>query len=100
MGAVVEKQRDVGSIDVIKGKGEGTTFLLYGEPGTGKTLTAEAMAEVLHKPLYVLSSGEMGTTPAELETRISSALHLCSRWNCLCLIDEADIFLEERSGKD
>jgi len=26
--------------DVIKGKGKGLIFLLYGEPGTGKTLTA------------------------------------------------------------
>ena len=26
--------------DVIKGKGKGTIFLLHGEPGTGKTLTA------------------------------------------------------------
>lgn len=98
--AVVQRQREVGSIDVIKGKGEGATFLLYGAPGTGKTLTAEAMAEVLHKPLFVLSAGEMGTTPKELEETLESALHLCSRWDCLCLVDEADIFLEERSGAD
>jgi len=26
--------------DVIKGKGKGLVFLLYGDPGTGKTLTA------------------------------------------------------------
>jgi hypothetical protein len=26
--------------DIIKGKGKGMTFLLYGEPGLGKTLTA------------------------------------------------------------
>lgn len=26
--------------DLIKGKGKGVVFLLYGEPGTGKTLTA------------------------------------------------------------
>mmetsp|Transcript_61821 Transcript_61821/g.119103 ORF Transcript_61821/g.119103 Transcript_61821/m.119103 type:complete len:621 (+) Transcript_61821:106-1968(+) len=96
--AVVQRQREVGSIDLIKGKGEGTTFLLYGPPGTGKTLTAEAMAEVLHKPLYVLSAGEMGTTPAELESTLAEALQLCSRWDCLCLIDEADIFLEERGN--
>ncbi len=98
--AVVQKQRDVGSVDVIAGKGEGTTFLLYGPPGTGKTLTAEAMAEALHKPLYVLSAGEMGTTPQELEATLADALRLCSRWDCLCLIDEADIFLEQRSGSD
>jgi SpoVK/Ycf46/Vps4 family AAA+-type ATPase len=100
LAAVIRKQQDVGSIDVIQGKGEGTTFLLYGPPGTGKTLTAEAMAEMLHRPLYVVSAGEMGTTPQDLESRLSDALQLCARWNCICLIDEADIFLERRSGND
>lgn len=42
---------------------EGTIFLLHGPPGVGKTLTAEAIAELLHKPLYVVSMGELGTTP-------------------------------------
>jgi len=98
--AVVKRQREIGSLDVIKGKGEGTTFLLYGPPGTGKTLTAEAMAESLHKPLFVLSAGEMGTTPKELETTFAEALGLCSRWDCLCLVDEADIFLEKRNNAD
>lgn len=35
--------------DLIKGKGEGTVFLLYGPPGVGKTLTAEAVSEVLQR---------------------------------------------------
>jgi len=98
--SVVKHQREVGSIDVIRGKGEGTTFLLYGPPGTGKTLTAEAMAEMLHKPLYVISAGEMGTTPEALEARFSEALRLCARWDCLCLVDEADTFLQQRQGSD
>jgi len=98
--AVVKKQSDVGSIDVIKGKGEGTTFLLYGPPGTGKTLTAEAMAETLHRPLYIISAGEMGTTPEGLEAKFSEALRLCARWDCLCLVDEADTFLQQRHGSD
>lgn len=98
--AVVQRQREVHGVDLIEGKGEGSTFLLYGPPGTGKTLTAEAMAETLHRPLYVLSAGEMGTTPQELETTLANALELCSRWDCICLIDEADIFLEQRTGAD
>jgi len=98
--SVVKHQRQVGSIDVIRGKGEGTTFLLYGPPGTGKTLTAEAMAEMLHKPLYVVSAGEMGTTPDKLEDNFSQALRLCARWNCICLVDEADTFLQQRQGSD
>lgn len=40
------------SADVITGKGGGVIFLLHGSPGVGKTLTAEAIAELLHYPLY------------------------------------------------
>merc|ERR1712232_673975 len=98
--AVIKRQRQVGSIDMIKGKGEGTTFLLYGPPGTGKTLTAEAMGEVLHRPIYIMSAGELGTSPETLESRFSEALSLCAKWDRLCLVDEADVFLERRRGSD
>ena len=56
--------------DLVQGKGEGTIFLLYGPPGVGKTLTAESVAELLHKPLYSLSLGTLGTTASELEERL------------------------------
>lgn len=39
--------------DIISGKGGGCIFLLHGSPGVGKTLTAEAIAELLHR--YELS---------------------------------------------
>jgi hypothetical protein len=35
-----QSQKESGFDDVIKGKGKGLIFLLHGEPGTGKTLTA------------------------------------------------------------
>lgn len=37
--------------DVVAGKGSGLIFLLHGPPGVGKTMTAEAVAEFLHKPM-------------------------------------------------
>eukprot|EP00535_Pseudo-nitzschia_heimii_P002196 CAMPEP_0197185796 /NCGR_PEP_ID=MMETSP1423-20130617/12695_1 /TAXON_ID=476441 /ORGANISM="Pseudo-nitzschia heimii, Strain UNC1101" /LENGTH=1194 /DNA_ID=CAMNT_0042636949 /DNA_START=37 /DNA_END=3621 /DNA_ORIENTATION=- len=84
--------------DLIKGKGEGTVFLLYGPPGVGKTLTAEAVAEVLQRPLYSLSMGTLGTTADDLERRLKEILTLSSRWNAIILLDEADSFLEKRSS--
>ena len=33
--------------DIISGKGGGSIFLLHGPPGVGKTLTAEAVAEMV-----------------------------------------------------
>ncbi len=86
--------------DVIAGKGEGAIFLLYGPPGVGKTLTAEAIAEMLHKPLYVVSMGELGTTPEALEERLLDILDLCVPWGALVLIDEAEMLLERRSKND
>jgi hypothetical protein len=68
---------------IIAGKGEGTIFLLHGPPGVGKTLTAEAVAELLHKPLYVISMGELGTTPEALEERLLDVLELCVPWGAL-----------------
>lgn len=84
--------------DVISGKGEGSVFLLHGPPGVGKTLTAEAVSELLHRPLYSVSLGQLGMTPADLETKLGEILELCGKWNALILLDEADIFLEKRSA--
>lgn len=84
--------------DLIKGKGAGIVFLLYGLPGTGKTLTAEAIAEFLGLPLYSVSMGTLGTTADELERRLGEILHLSERWDALLLLDEADAFLEARSS--
>ncbi|KAG2117195.1 P-loop containing nucleoside triphosphate hydrolase protein [Suillus discolor] len=83
--------------DVITGKGGGLIALLHGPPGTGKTLTAEAVAEHLKRPLYVLSSLELSTVPAELEKKLGDVLKLATTWDAVVLIDEADVFLEQRS---
>jgi hypothetical protein len=83
--------------DVITGKGGGLIALLHGPPGTGKTLTAEAVAEHLKRPLYVLSSLELSTNPATLEKKLGDVLRLATTWDAVVLIDEADVFLEQRS---
>jgi len=84
--------------DLIQGKGEGSVFLLYGPPGVGKTLTAEAVAETLQRPLYSLSMGTLGTTADNLERRLSEILKLSAKWDAIILLDEADSFLEKRSS--
>ena len=74
--------------------------MLHGPPGVGKTLTAEAIAELLHKPLYVVSMGELGTTPEALEERLQDVLDLCGPWHALVLIDEAEMLLERRTKSE
>jgi len=97
--ALVEKSSNT-LTDMISGKGGGCIFLLHGAPGTGKTLTAEAIAELLHRPLYSISVGELGTTTTELETKLREILEVASCWNAVILLDEADIFLEARNESD
>jgi DNA replication protein DnaC len=87
-------------IDVVANKGGASIFLLHGPPGVGKTLTAEAIAELLKKPLYCITAGDLGITASEVEKSLGSVLELCSTWDSLVLIDEADIFLEARNSAE
>ncbi|KAG9697758.1 P-loop containing nucleoside triphosphate hydrolase protein, partial [Aureobasidium melanogenum] len=86
--------------DVIEGKGNGLILLLHGPPGTGKTLTAESVAERAQKPLYRVTCGDIGTHPEDIERYLDSVLFIGKTWDCVVLLDEADIFLEERSPSD
>jgi len=86
--------------DIIKGKGQGLVVVLHGPPGSGKTLTAEATAELTHRPLYAVSSGELGTDAYDLEEKLSSILDIAATWRCVLLLDEADVFLEKRNMHD
>lgn len=86
--------------DVVIGKGRGLIGLLNGKPGVGKTLTAEAVAEVTKCPLYIVSAGELGIQPAEVDKQLTLVLDLANRWQAVLLLDEADVFLQERGTKD
>lgn len=86
--------------DFIPNKGKGIIILLSGPPGVGKTLTAEVVAEKTKRPLYRLGAGDLGTTVSAVEQHLQEALERCAYWNAVLLIDEVDVFLEERSTND
>lgn len=86
--------------DIIEGKGRGLVMVLHGEPGVGKTLTAECVAEWVRRPLYAVSSGELGFNSMMLEQHLTRIMDMTSTWNAVLLIDEADVFLERRSAHD
>lgn len=86
--------------DVIKSKGKGCIFLLHGPPGVGKTATAEGIADDLRRPIYVVMSGDMGTSLDTIESRFRTVLKLVRRWDAILLMDEADVFLEKRATHD
>lgn len=82
--------------DFIEGKGRGLCMLLCGPPGVGKTYTAEAITEKAEVPLYMVSAGELGTEPSQVDGALDQALELCRRWGAMLLLDEADVFLGKR----
>jgi len=88
------------SQDLIQGKGRGLVVLLHGVPGVGKTATAEAVAMENHKPLFVITCGDLGLSPHEVESSLKNVFRLAHLWDCVLLLDEADVFLSQRSKQD
>ncbi|KAK7755498.1 hypothetical protein SLS62_002430 [Diatrype stigma] len=86
--------------DLIQGKGRGLVVLLHGVPGVGKTATAEAVAIENRKPLFVITCGDLGLTPSEVEASLTNVFRLAHLWDCVLLLDEADVFLSQRSKLD
>lgn len=106
--------------DFIAGKGKGLIINIFGNPGVGKSLTAEATSErrvpfsvlfitppndlTLHadlrKPLYIVGGGDLGTKADAVDTALSEMFSASTKWGAVVLIDEADVFLEQRSFHD
>lgn len=82
--------------DIIAGKGGGTAILCFGEPGLGKTLTAEVYSEVIQKPLYRVHAGQLGATITSVEEALEEILKRAERWGAVLLLDEADVYIRKR----
>ncbi|QYT04743.1 AAA domain-containing protein [Trichoderma simmonsii] len=86
--------------DLVKGKGKGVIILLHGVPGVGKTSTAECAAESNGRPLLPIICGDLGLTPSEVEVKLQHIFRLAQAWGCVMLLDEADVFLAQRTATD
>ncbi len=43
-----------------------------------------------------MSAGELGATPEDVEKRLVRALEVGQMWNAVLLLDEAELFLQQR----
>ncbi|EOZ3813493.1 ATP-binding protein [Citrobacter sp. Cy234] len=84
--------------DIVEGKSAGNIIMCVGSPGLGKTLTAEVYAEVIERPLYSIHAGALGTNADDIEKNLRTILTRAKRWNCVLLLDEADVFVMQRGS--
>ena len=48
----------------------------------------------------MMSAGDLGLSSGEVESALSNVLEMATKWNAILLLDEADVFLEQRSSHD
>jgi len=83
--------------DIISYKHGGLIIMAEGNPGVGKTSTAEVYSELNQKPLYVVQVNEIGTEIKHIEQNLEIIFRRVERWNAIILFDEIDVFLSKRN---
>lgn len=57
-------------------------------------------SNILREPSTYSHSGDIGYTPADVETFLDYIFTLAHKWGCVLLLDEADVFLAKRQKQD
>lgn len=83
--------------DLIDGKTPGNLILCKGEPGIGKTLTAEAYAEAMEVALLQVDLSALVESNS-FEGALGDQLDQARRWNAVLLLDEADVIVAKRGN--
>lgn len=85
-------------VDGIK-EAEAARLCLYGVPGTGKTAWAQHLGKCLNRPVLVKRCSDLlDCFLGSSEKRIAAAFAEAKRNNAILVLDEADSFLQKRSG--
>lgn len=80
-------------------KGKGVSMLFYGQPGTGKTLMAQAIASKLDYTLKIISTADIESSkPGESERNIRKHFKDAKGGKTILLFDECDSLIYHRGG--
>ena len=93
---LVASSSDEDAEDIIEGKSQATIVACIGDPGLGKTLMAEVMAEASKKPLYKVQAAQLGLDAESLEANLYRLLRRAERWGAVVMIDEANAYVHAR----
>ncbi len=78
-------------------KGTAISLLFYGQPGTGKTLMAQAIADRYQRKLTIIGSAEIETPePGGAERNLKKAFQTATEENSVLLFDECDSLITDR----
>ena len=84
-------------LDKVIKRGRGLKVNLYGEPGTGKTMAAHAIAGELQRPLLEVNYAEIESKfVGETSKNIVALFRIAKEKNAVLLFDEADALLSRR----
>lgn len=79
-------------------RGDGVVALFYGQPGTGKTMAAEIIANETGLDLYRVDLSQVvNKYIGETESRLATLLDEAERSNAILLFDEADAIFGKRA---
>jgi SpoVK/Ycf46/Vps4 family AAA+-type ATPase len=80
-------------------KGKGSIILLFGPPGTGKTMCAEGIAELLGRNFLMLGSGDFQSSiPGRCEDNMKEAFKRATNEKLVVILDECDSVVHSRKG--
>ncbi len=79
-------------------RGRGVSALFYGEPGTGKTMAAGAIADACGLPLYQIDTAQVVSKwIGETEKNLAEVFRAAEAAHAMLLFDEADAIFGKRT---
>ena len=92
-----KKTREAIEDALVEIRNKGLSLLFAGPPGTGKTMTAEAIARVLKKPLMIVNYSQLENMwVGETEKNIEAVFQEAVKNDAVLFFDEADAVFHRR----